>query len=166
MFSLWKNWFEFFYRQNGSRRAVVFYLDKGTGFLSYLTWSFILWLLPHPNPATVSGLTYPSNPIMRTYSYIAVPPPFLMHVPMWHFQFVMLTSSWRWLLAWKEIGLNSEDEVMKTFLHIFLYLLNVLLIQEFDLILMTHPISVPLIPPECEPVPEDFDPGSYRGQGR
>ena len=47
--------FFFFYRQNGSRRAVVFYLDKGTGFLSYLTWSLslILWLLPHPNPATV-----------------------------------------------------------------------------------------------------------------
>jgi len=75
--------------QSGSRRAVVFYLDKGTGFLSYLTW---------------------------------------------------------WLLAWKEIGLDSEDE-------------------EFDLILMTHPTSIKLLPPECKPVPDNFDPSTHRGPG-
>ena len=31
------------FRQAGSRRAVVFYLDKGAGFLTYLTWWLHAW---------------------------------------------------------------------------------------------------------------------------
>ena len=37
--------------------------------------------------------------------------------------------------------------------------------QEFDLILMTHPTSLTLLPPECQPVPQNFDPGTFRGPG-
>ena len=37
--------------------------------------------------------------------------------------------------------------------------------QEFDLILMTHPTSISLLPPECKPVPDNFHPGTYRGPG-
>ena len=42
---------------------------------------------------------------------------------------------------------------------------QILFFQEFDLILMTHPTSVTLLPPECQPVPQNFDPGTFRGPG-
>ena len=73
-------------REEGTRRAVVFYVDKGQ-FLSYLTWC------------------------------------------------VSLTKSWcnimewngRWLYSWHMIGLDSE-------------------VEAFDIILLTHPVSVKKLP--------------------
>ena len=57
-------------RVEGRRRAIVFYVDKGSGFLSYLTW---------------------------------------------------------WLFAWRQIGLDGQEE-------------------SFDVILLTHPASVDKLP--------------------
>ena len=71
----------FSFRQNGPRRAVVFYLDKGTGFLSYLTWSICLGLF-------LNGHFFCLSLAKGTYYSFS-----------------------RWLLAWKEIGLDSKEEV-------------------------------------------------------
>ena len=72
-------------RVEGSRRAVVFYVDKGQ-FLSYLTW----WVLPGTR---------------------------------WN----IMEWNGRWLHSWHMIGLDSEAEA-------------------FDIILITHPVSVKKLP--------------------
>ena len=78
----------------------------------------------------------------------------------------------RWLLAWKEIGLNSEEEVAQVLDEHDQRCSEMMFkedkssfFQEFDLILMTHPTSLTLLPPECQPVPQNFDPGTFRGPG-
>ena len=73
----------------GNRRAVVFYVDKGKGFLKYLTW---------------------------------------------------------WLFTWRKIGLDAVEEA-------------------FDIILMTHPSSVPHLPVECSRLPANFS-TTVSGVGR
>ena len=104
------------HRLAGHRRAVVFYLDKGEGFLTYLTW---------------------------------------------------------WLHAWRTIGLDSKDEVEEVEVEVVEVEAELkvqvdpdCLPQEFDIILLTHPTSIPLLPNICQPVPQDFNPLAVSGPGR
>lgn len=52
-----------------------------------------------------------------------------------------------WVFAWKQIGLNGEQEA-------------------FDIIMMTHPLSVSNLPEECVEAPTDFDPAVVQGPGQ